>query len=186
MWDRYSFFCWVSHLTTLRTVTVIKIIYGWFKISGYLQYIYSDNGLQFDYREFKSFCSDHFITPINSSPHHAQLNRLAEAAVKTVKYIFIKSDTFKDFKSRLYEMQAVPSSGKKNSPAKIFYKHSFCTKLPMLAEFYDTLETATRANKFVVGERVCLQNDKTKRWDRNCISNPRFGPFVFNITRYLW
>jgi hypothetical protein len=40
MRDRYSFFCWVSHLATLRTVTVIKIINGWFKILGYPQYIY--------------------------------------------------------------------------------------------------------------------------------------------------
>jgi hypothetical protein len=50
MCDRYSFFCWVSHLATLRTVTVIKIINGWFKILGYPQYIYSDNGPQFDSR----------------------------------------------------------------------------------------------------------------------------------------
>jgi hypothetical protein len=41
MCDRYSFFCWVSHLTTLRMVTVIQIICGLFKILGYPQYIYS-------------------------------------------------------------------------------------------------------------------------------------------------
>jgi hypothetical protein len=27
------------------------------------------------------------------------------------------------------------------------------------------LETATTENKFKIGEKVCLQNDKTKRWD---------------------
>jgi hypothetical protein len=31
MCDIYSFFCWVSHLATLRTVTVIQIINGWFR-----------------------------------------------------------------------------------------------------------------------------------------------------------
>jgi hypothetical protein len=44
MCDRFSFFCWVLHLTILCTVIVIKIIDGWFKILGYPQYIYSDNG----------------------------------------------------------------------------------------------------------------------------------------------
>jgi hypothetical protein len=50
-------------------------------------------------------------------------------------------------------MQAVPSSGKTNSTAEMFYKRSFCTKLPTLAYFYDPLEATTTASKFVVGER---------------------------------
>jgi transposase InsO family protein len=165
MCDRYSFFCWVLNLTTLSTVTVIKIINGWFKILGYPQYIHSDNGPQYNSREFKGYCSDHFITRLNFSPLHAQSNGLAEAAVKSVKYLLIKSDTFADFESRLYKMQAVPSSGKTNSPAELFYKHSFRTKLPTLAHFYDPLKTATGENKFVVGQGVRLQNDKTKRCD---------------------
>jgi hypothetical protein len=49
---------------------------------------------------------------------------LVEAAVKSIKYLLIKSDTFADFKSRLYKMQAVPSSGKTNSPAELFYNLS--------------------------------------------------------------
>jgi hypothetical protein len=62
-------------------------------------------------------------------------------------------------------LQAVPSSGKTNSPAELFYKRSFRRKLPTLADLYDPLETATTENKFKIGEKVCLQNDKTKRWD---------------------
>jgi hypothetical protein len=49
-------------------------------------------------------------------------------------------------------MQAVPSSGKTNLPAELFYKQSFRTKLLTLAKFYDLLESATRENKFVAGE----------------------------------
>jgi hypothetical protein len=44
-------------------------------------------------------------------------------------------------------MQAVPSSGKTNSPAELFYKGSFRTKLPTLADFYDPLETARGAGR---------------------------------------
>jgi hypothetical protein len=146
MCDRYSFFCWVSRLTTLRTVTVIQIINGWFKTIGYPQYIYSDNGPQFDSKEFKDYCDGHFITPLNSSPLHAQSNGLSEAAVKAVKYLLIKLDNFADFEARLYELQAVPSSGKTSSPAELFYKCSFQTKLPTLADFYDLSLFAKRQN----------------------------------------
>jgi hypothetical protein len=65
----------------------------------------------------------------------------------------------------LYELQAVPSAGKTISPAELFYKCSFCTKLPTISDFYDPLEAATSENKFRVGEKVHLQNDKNKRWD---------------------
>jgi hypothetical protein len=35
----------------------------------------------------------------------------------------------------------------------------------MLSEFYDPFEAAMSENKFRVGEKVRLQNNKTKRWD---------------------
>jgi hypothetical protein len=111
MCDRYLFFCWVSHLTTLRTVTVVKLINGWFKTIGYPQYIYSDNGPQFDSKEFKNYCDSPFITPLNSSPLYAQSNGLLEAAVKAVKYLLIKSDNMQTLKlvctnCKLFRLQA--------------------------------------------------------------------------------
>jgi hypothetical protein len=62
----------------------------------------------------------------------------------------------------LYELQAVPSSGKTDSPAELFYKRSFQTKLPTLADFYDPLETATTENKFKIGEEVCWKTTRLK------------------------
>jgi hypothetical protein len=94
-----------------------------------------DNGPQFENREFKDYCNGHFIAPLNSSPLHAQSNGLSEAAVKAVKDLLIKSENFADFEARLYKLQAVPSSGKTNSPAELFYKRSFQTKLLTLAIF---------------------------------------------------
>jgi hypothetical protein len=58
---------------------------SWFKTIGYPQYIYSDNGPQFDSKEFKDYCLSQFITPLNSSPIYAQSNGLLEAAVKAAK-----------------------------------------------------------------------------------------------------
>ena len=150
---------------TLRTSSVVKVIDSWFKTIGYPQYIYSDNGPQFDSKEFKDYCLGKFIIALNSSPLYAHSNGLSEAAVKAAKYLLIKSNSFADFEARLYELQAVPSSGKTISPAELFYKRSFRTRLPTISDFYDPLETATTDNKFQVGEKVRLQNDKNKRWD---------------------
>jgi hypothetical protein len=77
----------------------------------------------------RGYCRDHFITPLNSSPLHAHLNGLAEAAVKSVKYLLIKSDTFADFKSQLYKMQAVPSSRKTNCFTNVAFKQN-CRRWP--------------------------------------------------------
>jgi hypothetical protein len=48
MCDRFSYFCWAAHLTTLKSATVIKIIDTWFNGVGFPQYIYSDSGPQFN------------------------------------------------------------------------------------------------------------------------------------------
>jgi hypothetical protein len=64
-------------------------------------------------------------------------------------------------------MQAVPSSGKTNSTAEMFYKRSFCTKLPTLAYFYDPLEATTTAMQQICGGgegivcRMTIQIDGT-------------------------
>jgi hypothetical protein len=143
---------------------------------------------QFDSKEFKDYCLSQFITPLNSSPLYAQSNGLSEAAVKAAKYLLIKSNNFADFEACLDELQAVPSAGNTISPAELFYKRSFRTKLPTISDFYDPLEAATSDNKFRVGEKVRWQNDKKQKVGRywHHIGNSRLGPVVFRRERYQW
>ena len=51
----------------------------------------TDGGPQFSSREFKQFCGGWGITHVQSSPHYPQANGAAEAAVKSVKNLIIKS-----------------------------------------------------------------------------------------------
>jgi hypothetical protein len=69
------------------------------------------------------------------------------------------------FPAIVHLLNVGPLAGKTTSPAELFYKRSFRTKLPTLSDFYNPLEAAMSENKFRVGEKVRLQNDKSKRWD---------------------
>jgi hypothetical protein len=67
-------------------------------------------------------------------------NRLAESSVKTVKYLLLKSDSYIDFKKRLYELQNIPSSGDIMSPAEKKFKRRFRTDLPTLDPFFNPIQ----------------------------------------------
>jgi hypothetical protein len=104
MCDQYSFFCWTDQLHTQKSSTVIKIIDTWFHGMGFPHYLFSDSGLQFAAAEFKEYCKGHHITPLVSSACFPKSNGLAERAVKSAKYLLLKSHSYMDFENRLYEM----------------------------------------------------------------------------------
>jgi transposase InsO family protein len=118
MCDRFSYFCWAAPLSTLKLSTVIKTMDTWFHGVGFPQYIYSDSGPQFNAAKFKDYCAKHFITPLFSSVCFPQSNGLAEAAVKSVKYLLLKSENYIDFEDKLYDMQSIPLSRGTLSPAE--------------------------------------------------------------------
>jgi hypothetical protein len=70
---------------------------AWFRGVGFPQFIYLDNGPQFDAAEFNDYWAANFITPLNSSACFPKSNGLAEAAVKSVKYLLLKWDNKSNF-----------------------------------------------------------------------------------------
>jgi transposase InsO family protein len=102
---------------------------------GFPQYIFSDRGPQFAAAEFKEYCKGHHIIPLVSLACFPKSNGLAESAVKSAKYLLLKSDSYMDFENRLYEMQNIPSSGDTLSPAEKFFKRRFRSNLPTLVRF---------------------------------------------------
>jgi hypothetical protein len=165
MCDRFSYFCWAAPLNTLILSTVIRIIDTWFHGVGFPQYIYSNSGPQFNAPKFKEYCEKHFIIPLLSSACFPQSNGLAESAVKAAKYLLLKSENYADFENRLYDLQSIPSSGDRLSPAKKFFNRRFDTHLPTLQPYFDPILHVEGRKQFKIGDHVRIQNAISKRWD---------------------
>jgi hypothetical protein len=184
MCDRYSYFCWTAQLHTHKSSTVIKIIDTWFHGVGFSKYIFSDSGPQFAAAEFKEYCKGHHISPLVSSACFPKSNGLAESAIKSAKYLLLKSDSYMDFENRLYEMQNIPSSGDMLSPAEKFFKRRFWTNLPTLDPFFNPIQINEGRKRFKIGDRVRIQNAVSKRWDDSgSISKIRDSGRSFYIDR---
>jgi transposase InsO family protein len=125
---------------------------------GFPQYIFSDRGPQFVAAEFKEYCKGHHIIPLVSLACFPKSNGLAESAVKSAKYLLLKSDSYMDFENRLYEMQNIPSSGDTLSPAEKFFKRRFRSNLPTLDPFFNPIQINEGRKRFKIGDRVHIQN----------------------------
>jgi hypothetical protein len=101
-----------------------------------------------------------------SSACFPQSNGLGESAVKSEKYLLLKSYSCIDFEKRLYEMQNISSSGDILSPAKKFFKRRFRSDLPTLDPFFNPVQINEEGRKlFKIGDQVCIQNAVSKRQD---------------------
>jgi transposase InsO family protein len=89
MVDRFSGYPWVSHMRATTTEAVCRVLLGWFWEFGFPRRLKSDNGPQFR-GQFVEFCGRSHILPETSAPYNPRSNGLAEAAVKSVKFLLGK------------------------------------------------------------------------------------------------
>jgi hypothetical protein len=122
-----------------------------------------------------------------SSACFPQSNGLAESAVKSAKYLLLKSKNYIDFENKLYEKQNIPSSGDTLSPAEKFFKRRFRTHLPTLDPFFSPIQIHEGGRKrFKIGDRVRMQNAVSKRWDdTGSISEIRDSGRSYHVDRDL-
>jgi hypothetical protein len=129
----------------------------------------SDGGPQFR-TEFNTFCNQHAIEHEISSPYNAQSNGLAEAAVKNMKHLLIKLDSFPVFLKALIHWRNVPRSADDISPAELFFGRRLRTSLPTLEDPIPPAVNPTASDAALpplkIGDKVRIQNQKNKRWDK--------------------
>ena len=77
-----------KNVNTAQTILQLKRI---FSQHGIPDILFSDNGPQFDSREFTTFSTDWQFQHITSSPRYPQSNREVERAVQTMKTVLNKS-----------------------------------------------------------------------------------------------
>ena len=88
--DYYSKWVNIVQLNELSSNAIIQEFRKQFADFGQPQVIRSDNGPQYNSREFRSFASEFSIEHVTSSPGYPRSNGLAERAVQTIKNMIVK------------------------------------------------------------------------------------------------
>ena len=164
--DRYSGWPFVSRLRSQVTQAVLLSLERWFYEWGFPRQIISDGGPQFR-SEFKDWCDRHYILHQASSPYNSQSNGLAEAAVKSMKALLLKLESWKEFTEALIQWRNVPRAKGTLSPAELFLGRRQRRDLMTV----DLSEEKPRDDVHVlglppleVGTEVRLQHPLSKLW----------------------
>ena len=115
--DRYSGWPLVEKLNNLDTTTITNIMEDWFIDVGKPLRIRTDGGPQFR-TEFDEWCHEQGIVHELSSPDHHESNGHAESAVKAMKHLIAKTQTWKNFRKALIEWRNTPRCSDDLSPAQ--------------------------------------------------------------------
>ena len=107
------------------SAAVIKVLRRWFADLGVPETLTTDNGPHFSSQRFADFCRNWQIDHVTSSPHYPQSNGHAEAAVKALKTLVLKTTNngnldVDSFQRGLLEWRNTPGpSG--SSPAQMLF-----------------------------------------------------------------
>ncbi|KAK7102857.1 hypothetical protein V1264_021022 [Littorina saxatilis] len=124
--DYYSRWVEIAHLKQTTSPAVIENLKSIFARQSIPEVVVSDNGPQYDSRDFVKFAESYGFTHITSSPHHPQSNGEAERAVQTVKNLLKKA---KDPYIALLNYRATPLQ-QGESPAELLMGRKLRNKIP--------------------------------------------------------
>lgn len=129
--DAYSGFIEVEELSDTSAKSVIRMIKANIARYGIMKTLISDNGPQYNCREFREFVSAYKFDHVTSSPEYAQSNGLAERAVQTVKQLIRKAvQNGQDIYLSLLEMRNIPRTTSLGSPVQRLMGRRTKTLLP--------------------------------------------------------
>ncbi|XP_060080411.1 uncharacterized protein K02A2.6-like [Ylistrum balloti] len=129
--DYYSEFFEVSKLKDTRSETVIINCKSQFARHGIPELLITDNGPQFDCREFQRFTKEFGFEHRTSSPMFPQSNGMAEKAVQTVKKLLKKAkQDGRDPYLALLDHRNTPRDSNLGSPAQRLMSRRTKTLLP--------------------------------------------------------
>jgi len=178
--DRYSGYIWTKQMQSTTTRAVTNALSHWFCMFGRPKSVRTDGGPQFR-SEFSKWCDDKNISHELASAYNPNSNGLAEAAVKTAKYLVEKcKETKQDFNEALLESRCTPRADG-ISPAEAMFGRRLRSAVPRVdCSPGDKLQriraqqqkvrhdqTARNARMDVLrkGDKVQIQNPTTGRWE---------------------
>ncbi|PFX12101.1 Retrovirus-related Pol polyprotein [Stylophora pistillata] len=151
--DYYSTFIEVDLLSTQTGTRVINLLKSHFSRYRIPRMIVSDGGSQFSSFEFDLFAKAWHIIHLTSSPMHQQANGKAEAAVKSMKKLLIKTHKEgSDPLEALLEHRNTPRQDVGLSPAELMFKRKTRSLIPSFNKHSsnDPIEVRRQARKGTV------------------------------------
>jgi len=173
---------------------VMRMFCRYFREVGVPVRLRTDGGPPFTSEEFRRFTERWGVHHLVTSPHYPQSNGHAEAAVKSVKYLILKTAPdgnidCEAFDRGLLELRNTPTPAGR-SPAQILYGHPLRTCVPAHPQSFSA-EWQTKSDdwdrraaaqadqvtslydsharplpRLSVGQRVRIQDHKSLRWDK--------------------
>ena len=165
--DFYSDFWEVDRLNDMTAATVIELCKMHFSRYGVPDVVVSDNGRQFDSREFTEFAKSWEFEHTTSSPYHSQSNGKVEAAVKIVKNLLKKAKrSGQDVWKAVLDWRNTPTENMKSSPVQRLMSRRTRTLLP-------TVSQLLKPKVEGVQEKIKLKRQKSKQYyDKGAVSLP--------------
>ncbi|KAK7102680.1 hypothetical protein V1264_020867 [Littorina saxatilis] len=185
--DYYSRWLEILRLTSTTSAAVIAKLRSIFMTHGFPEVVKSDNGTQFQSKEFRDFAKEFDFRTSTSSPVFPQANGEAESGVKIAKKILRQSSP----DIALLNYRATPHSSTGVSPSQALMGRQLRTRLPVLPEVlvprpvsdadirqadqqakdnykfsYDKRHGATPLSKLVPGDQVLVKTDAESTWKK--------------------
>ena len=191
--DYYSRWLEVRQLHSTTASSVINKFRMIFATHGIPEVVVSDNGPQFQCREFHGFAREYDFQHQTSSPGFPQANGVTESAVKVAKKLLQQADP----DLALLNYRATPHSSTGVSPAAALMGRQLRTKLPILPnnlqpshpgdgvirradgkakagqkQSYDRRHGVVPLAPLKPGESVRIRTDAEQHWSRVRLSRP--------------
>ena len=179
--DNFSGWWSIASAQRMTSETIIKHFQRWFSAYGIPKRLITDGGSVFTSSVFENWCKDWNIHHSVSSPYNPQSNGKAENAVKIAKNLLAKTSPNGDmdnenFQRGILEQRNTPGV-KGKSPAELVYGRFTRSFVPELGVRFKVTEQGDKQERkgqkgrvlpsFEVGQKVWIQNFRTKRWDQH-------------------
>lgn len=133
--DKYSGFFDINKLRSTNSYYVIKSLKHWFAIFGVRQILISDNGSQYDSKEFRNFQNEWKFNHRTSSPRYPKSNGFAERHVQEAKKFLKRCELDgSDIQLALLHQRNTPRSTNLPSPNERLIGRFTRTNLPITNE----------------------------------------------------
>lgn len=192
--DYYSNFIEVDLLQSTTSKQVIEKLKKQFARFGVPRQIISDGGPQYSSAEFQSFVKEWGIIHHITSPNHPQSNGKAEAGVKVIKNMMIKTlQSGMDQNIALLEQRNTPRQDTGLSPSEMMFSRKSRTMLPQKTILSKQSEKRAKRKRIVrenynkrakdlpkikPGKSVYFEHQKQKPWQQGLVKESNSRNYV--------